>query len=390
MLEKGIDKEDIFFKLKEYQKMDMSYESGKILGSMCTKPDPIAMEAYKMFIETNLGDSGLFKGTALMEKEAINILGRLLHLSEAYGHIVTGGTEANIMAMTVAKYLFEENNSAVPEIILPKTAHFSYNKIISMFSLKPVYVPTTEEYKIDVSKLEDLINENTMAIVAIAGTTELGLVDDIEKISEIAYKYSVYLHVDAALGGFIIPFLDNEKSNQLKFDFQCKGVSSITIDPHKMGLAPVPAGGIIFRNEHHLQKLAVKTPYLTKEEQTTIVGTRTGAATAATWTILNYYGKEGYRKIVSQVMQLTAYTYKKLQEIENVKVTCEPQLNIISFTSDIKNVNVIKNELLSYGWSVSVSEYPHAIRLVLMPHIKKEHIDNFLIDLKTVIREDEG
>ena len=257
-----------------------------------------------------------------------------------------------------------------------------------MLSLKPVYVPTTDDYKIDVSKLENLINENTMAIVAIAGTTELGLVDDIEKISDIAYKYSVYLHVDAALGGFIIPFLDKQKYDQLKFDFQCKGVSSITIDPHKMGLAPVPAGGILFRNEHHLQKLAVKTPYLTKEEQTTIVGTRTGASTAATWALLKYYGKEGYRKVVSQVMQLTSYTYKKLQEIENVKVTCKPELNIISFSSDVKNVDVIKNELLSYGWSVSVAEYPHTIRLVLMPHIKKEHIDNFLIDLKRVIKKD--
>lgn len=387
MLEKGINKEDIFVKLKEYQKMDMSYESGQILGSMCTKPDPIAMEAYKMFIETNLGDSGLFNGTALMEKEVISMLGHLLHLSEAYGHIVTGGTEANMMAMVVAKYLFEEKNSSIPEIILPKTAHFSYKKIISMLSLKPVYVPTTEDYKIDVSKLENLINENTMAIVAIAGTTELGLVDDIEKISDIAYKYSVYLHVDAALGGFIIPFLDKQKYDQLKFDFQCKGVSSITIDPHKMGLAPVPAGGILFRNEHHLQKLAVKTPYLTKEEQTTIVGTRTGASTAATWALLKYYGKEGYRKVVSQVMQLTSYTYKKLQEIENVKVTGKPELNIISFSSDVKNVDVIKNELLSYGWSVSVAEYPHTIRLVLMPHIKKEHIDNFLIDLKRVIKK---
>ena len=388
MLEKGMDKKDIFDKLKDYQKMNMSYESGKILGSMCTHPDPIAMEAYKMFIETNLGDPGLFNGIALMEKEVIDLLGHLLHLSEAYGHVVTGGTEANIMAMTVAKYLFEEKSNNVPEIILPRTAHFSYNKIISMLSLKAVYVPLDENYKIDVSKLEELINENTMAIVAIAGTTELGLVDDIEKISQIAYKNQVYLHIDAALGGFIIPFLNNDNNSQLKFDFECKGVSSITIDPHKMGLAPVPAGGIIFRHKKYLEKLAVKTPYLTKEEQTTIVGTRTGASTAATWTILNYYGKEGYRKVVSQVIKLTDYTYNKLLEIENLNVICKPELNIISFTSEVKKVDLIKKDLLEYGWSVSVAEYPHAIRLVLMPHVKKEHIDNFLSDLKEVLKKE--
>ena len=93
-----------------------------------------------------------------------------------------------------------------------------------------------------------------MAMVGIAGTTELGLVDDIPEISKIAKSYGVYLHVDAALGGFIIPFLNYKNNNQLNFDFKCKGVSSITIDPHKMGLAPVPSGGIIFRKKKYIEK----------------------------------------------------------------------------------------------------------------------------------------
>lgn len=354
---------------------------------MCTKPDPVGMDAYKMFIETNLGDPGLFKGTALMEEEVISSLGELLHLSDASGHIVTGGTEANIMAMCVAKYLFEsKKGSGVPEVILPRSAHFSFKKIISMLSLKPVYVPLNEEYKMDVSKIEDLITENTMAIVAVAGTTELGMVDDIEDISKIALSNDIYLHVDAALGGFIIPFLEDEKNNGLNFDFKCKGVSSMTIDPHKMGLAPVPAGGIIFRHKKHLDLLAVETPYLTKDHQTTIVGTRTGAATAATWTLLNYYGKEGYKKIVKQTITLTGYTYDKLIAIPHINVVCKPQLNLISFTSDFVEVDRLQELLLEYGWHVSVAEYPHAIRLVLMPHVKKEHIDAFLKDLKEVLK----
>jgi len=388
MLEKGIDKKSIFDKLNDYQKLDLKYESGKILGSMCTKPDPIAMQAYKMFIETNLGDPGLFKGTAIMEEEVISSLGELLHLNNASGHIVTGGTEANIMAMCVAKYLFELRSNNVPEVILPKSAHFSFKKIISMLSLKPVYVPLTDEYKMDVSKIEGLITENTMAIVAIAGTTELGMIDDIEEISRIASSRNIYLHVDAALGGFMIPFMNNENSNKLNFDFKCEGVTSMTIDPHKMGLAPVPAGGIIFRHREHLELLAVKTPYLTKDNQTTIVGTRTGAATAATWTLLKYYGKEGYREIVKKTLDLTKYTYKKLKNMEHINIICKPELNLISFTANNIPVDNLQEELLEYGWHVSVAEYPHAIRLVLMPHVKKEHIDAFLTDLNKLIKKE--
>jgi len=385
MLDKRMTKEDIFENLKKFQDMDMSYESGRILSSMCTKPDPIAMEAYKMFIETNLGDPGLFPGTSLMESEVIEMLGHLLHLENASGHLVTGGTEANIMAMAVAKYLFQEKHEGVPEIILPESAHFSFKKIISMLSLEAKVVPLDENYKMDVSKIEDLITENTMAIVAIAGTTELGLIDDIEIISEIAYSHDIYLHIDAAFGGFVIPFLDDEHKGDLNFDFKCKGVSSMTIDPHKMGLAPVPAGGILFRHAEHLEKLAVKTPYLSKNKQTTIVGTRTGAATAATWTLLNYYGMEGYRKIVKNAIELTEYTYKKLNLMKNVTVTCKPELNLISFTSNNKSADILKQELYDYGWRVSVAQRPHVVRLVLMPHVKKEHIDRFLTDLNEVL-----
>lgn len=388
MLNKGLAKDEIFEKLVQYHDMDLHYESGKILGSMCTKPDPIGMYAYKMFIETNLGDPGLFKGTAIMEEEVISSLGELLHLSDASGHIVTGGTEANIMAMCVAKYLFESKKSdCVPEVILPRSAHFSFKKIISMLSVKPVYVPLNDDFKMDVSLIEDLITENTMAIVAIAGTTELGMVDDIEEISEIAFSNNIYLHVDAALGGFILPFLDDGENAHLNFDFKCKGVSSITIDPHKMGLAPVPAGGIIFRHKQHLELLAVETPYLTKDQQTTVVGTRTGAATAATWTLLNYYGMEGYKKIVKQTISLTEYVYNKLSSMADISIICKPQLNLISFTVDSMEVDILQEKLLSYGWHVSVAEYPHAIRLVLMPHVKKEHIDAFLNDLKDVLKK---
>ena len=89
MFDKGRSKEDVFRDLNVFHNMDMKYSSGRILGSMCTKPDPVGLEAYKMFIETNLGDPGLFKGTALMEQEVINSLGNLLHLKNPCGHIVT-------------------------------------------------------------------------------------------------------------------------------------------------------------------------------------------------------------------------------------------------------------------------------------------------------------
>jgi tyrosine decarboxylase/aspartate 1-decarboxylase len=256
-----------------------------------------------------------------------------------------------------------------------------------MLSLKTVEVPLNENYKIDTTMLEDCITDNTMAITAIAGSTEFGLVDDIKEISKIAKSNDVYLHVDAALGGFIIPFLNYRNDNQLNFDFKCKGVSSITIDPHKMGLAPVPAGGILFRHKKYLDKLAIDAPYLTKNVQTTIVGTRTGASTAATWALINYQGMDGYADVVEQSINLTQYTYNKLMQMDDVNVIVKPELNVVAFNVSDMKVNKLKEELLKKGWRVSNTVNPYAIRLVLMPHVKKEHIDNFLVDLREIIKE---
>jgi len=100
---------------------------------------------------------------------------------------------------------------------------------------------------------------------------------------------------------------------------------------------------------------------------------------------LNYYGMEGYRKIVKNAIELTEYTYKKLNLMKNVTVTCKPELNLISFTSDNKSADILKQELYDYGWRVSVAQRPHVVRLVLMPHVKKEHIDRFLTDLNEVL-----
>lgn len=97
------------------------------------------------------------------------------------------------------------------------------------------------------------------------------------------------------------------------FDFSLDGVCSITVDPHKMGLAPIPAGGIIFRREEYLEVMAVDSPYLTVKTQSTIVGTRLGASSAATYAIMKYFGKQGYQKLACELMDNTHFLSENLK-----------------------------------------------------------------------------
>lgn len=380
MDKKGIDRQEISKKLREFKKEDMTYKSGRIIGSMCTCPHEVGVEAYYMFFESNLGDSGLFKGTRKMEKEVIKILGDLLGKKDACGHLITGGTEANIMAMRAAR-----NSRRVkdPEIIIPKSAHFSFKKAADMLCLKIREAELDENYRLDIESVKKLISPRTVAIVGIAGTTELGVIDPIEELSDICIENNIYLHVDAAFGGFSIPFLNKIGYNFPKFDFSLKGVSSITIDPHKMGLAPIPTGCILFKDRTYLQSISTETPYLTDKEQSTIVGTRTGASAAAVWALMNYFGSDGYACIAQNCMKVTQLLAEGIQK-SGFKLIRKPQLNIVAFKSDQMGIEEISNKLEERGWMASISAYPKAIRIVVMPHIKEEHAQEFIKDLHEI------
>ena len=383
MEEKGLSKTEVFKELKEYKNQDMTHRSGKILGSMCTCPHPVGLKAYQMFLESNLGDPGLFKGTKAMENEVIKLLGDLLGKRDIHGHIITGGTEANIMAMRAARNIARQKNPEImnPEIIIPKSAHFSFKKAADMLCLTIREAELDANYRMDINSVEELITKDTVAVVGVAGTTELGKIDPIEDLSNICLQNDIYLHVDAAFGGYSIPFLNEIGYELPKFDFELRGVCSITIDPHKMGLAPIPTGGILFRDKMYLDAMSIETPYLTEERQSTIVGTRTGASTAATWALMKYLGREGYRNVSKQCMDITKMLYDGVIESGFDPIT-EPQLNIVAFRSKEISVDEIAERLENLGWAVSKSSYPRAIRVIVMPHIKENHIKTFINDLK--------
>lgn len=384
MDDKPMDKQDILNELEEIHKLDYNYADGRILGSMCTEAHPFAKEVYCKFLDTNLGDPGLFRGTKHIENEVVKSIGKLLSLDNAYGNIVTGGTEANLMAIRAArnharKYKGIKNG----EIIIPDSAHFSFKKAADMLNLKIVEAKLDDNYKIDVDSVRQAISDKTVAIVAIAGTTELGLIDPIEEISKIAFENNIYFHVDAAFGGFSIPFLKESGYDLPDFDFSLEGVCSITVDPHKMGLAPIPAGGIIFRCEEYLDVMAVDSPYLTVKTQSTIVGTRLGASSAATYAIMKYFGKEGYSKLANTLMENTRFFSEGLKEL-GYEIVCEPELNIVAFNHPDMDTNVLAQKLEDLGWKVSVAKCPVAIRIVLMNHIKKSHLEELLKDLEDI------
>jgi tyrosine decarboxylase/aspartate 1-decarboxylase len=169
------------------------------------------------------------------------------------------------------------------------------------------------------------------------------------------------------------------------FDFKLPGVRSITIDPHKMGMAPIPAGGILFRDQSLTEAIGFKPPYLSDSsaKQITLLGTRSGAAIVAVWALLKHLGKEGYRRIAADCMALTEKLARDLQEIQGICLVMQPSLNIIGIRSRTMKLQSVADELRKRGWATSI--FPGHIRIVIMPHTRLAQISGFVRDLRDVI-----
>lgn len=370
----------ILKELEFYKDKDFTFSSGHILGSMCTQPHIIAKESFMKFIDTNLGDPELFPGTKQIESKYISFILKLLNAPKtATGLIGSGGTESNITAVWLAKSLSKKS-----EIIIPKTAHFSFDKIASLMDIKLVTVPVDKNYCMNISDFKKNLSKDTAAVVGIAGTTELGTVDPIPEISDICRDEKIFLHVDAAFGGFVIPFLKKLGQNIPDFDFNLKGVMSISVDAHKMGYSTIPLGLLAVRKEEWLDNISVKTPYISTKKQPGILATRSGGPVAAAYAVSKFLGIKGYKDLIKRCMNVTKYTVEKIDNID-LNLVIKPTMNVIGIR--LKNPSKVVKRLTQYGWKVNNMERLSAVRIVIMPHITKEIIDKFIPDLKKVCKE---
>jgi len=375
---KGASRQRVLSELDEAHDEDFWFGGGRILGSMCTKPHDIAVEAQSMFIEANLGNPGLYPGTRKLEEKVIRWLSALYHCEGCSGHLVGGGTEANITALWLARNM----SSGKKEVVFPSSAHFSLRKACNLLALKPVEIPLGDDFTIDLDQARRAISGDTAAVVGIAGTTEVGAVDDIPALSEIAD--GAFLHVDAAFGGFVLPFMPALGMRAPPFDFSIEGVSTLGTDPHKMGLSTIPSGAFMLRDEAWLDFISVDAPYLTQHRQTALSGTRCSAAVAATYAAIRRVGFDGYVKLVKGTFDVTKYLSKSLRR-EGFHLCLEPPLTILNIAFD--DPKKVQAALLKKGWHLSVAREPKSLRVVLMPHVTKKVADSFVEALVKAAKE---
>lgn len=258
------------------------------------------------------------------------------------GNIVTDGTTANLNALWVARQRkqkeYRNNGWGNPRekliVLAGDMRHYSIDKSCEILGTSFVALPT-KGFKTDVDKLSNILDEmpdekrrRVMAIVALAGETETGMIDDINGLAEITEKYGIYLHVDAAYGG---PFILTKKGKPLFFGID--RANSITVDPHKMLYTPYNSAAILFRDRNEHSLIQKKARYLQRSDNEGVLGdpeernfgfasrvegSLGSGGVIATWATYKLFGEGGIRSLLDHTIRLTEHVYNKLESNDSI------------------------------------------------------------------------
>jgi len=336
----------------------------RVLSSMCTEPHPAAREAAQRFLATNPGDPGTYETVAELERQAVDGLGAVAGLDDPAGYVTSGGTEANIQAMRIARNRADTDE---PNVVAPTSAHFSFRKAANLLDVELRTAPT-DDHRADPDAVGALIDDDTAAVVAVAGSTEYGAVDPVPALADLAADAGALCHVDAAWGGFYLPFTAHE------WHFDQAAIDTMTIDPHKAGQAAVPAGGLLARSPDLLDELAIDTPYLESTSQVTLTGTRSGAGVASAVAALDALWPRGYRDEYERAIENAHWLADQLESRGHE--VYGPELPLVAADLSVP----MTGELRDRGWRVSKTGAGE-MRVVCMPHVTRSMLRSFVADL---------
>jgi glutamate/tyrosine decarboxylase-like PLP-dependent enzyme len=243
-----------------------------------------------------------------------------------------------------------------PVLIVPSNKHYSWPKAAAVFGLgaRSLWqVSLDRDGRLDVDDLQAKIvrakleQRPIVAVVSVAGTTELGEVDDVGKVQDVLDEYArrglhIWHHVDAAYGGFLCSVQEPRGSFSLRTVSAMKAIAradSVTLDPHKLGYVPYACGAIVTRNQSLYRCRRVAAPYLEESEDTpvdwatTLEGSRSAAGASAVWLSARTlpFSAEGFGRIMYKTIEAKEAFFQSLNSVTGIKVVTPSDTNILCF-----------------------------------------------------------
>ena len=389
----GRESQEILSQLDDFKAEDPEYKNGKV-WSLVYYIDEAHQEflkdAYFKYSSENGLNPTAFKSLKKMENDVISATADILNgTEEVCGVVTSGGTESCLMAVKTYRDMARDKRGVKkPEMIIPETAHVAWYKASEYFNVKIRQVPLDDNLVPDLKKLKKMINRNTVMILGSAPEYPHGTIDPIEAMGEIAQANNIPLHVDACVGGFILPFMEMNGEDIPKWDYRVPGVTSISADIHKYGYAAKGASTITYRNLDYLRYQMFVQPNWSGGvfASSALLGTRPGGGYAAAWAALQYFGIDGYQQLAAETLQAVNKIKQAIKEIPELEIMGNPQGPLLAYQSCDPNVNIfaVGDQMDDKGWKVNKNQKPDGLHaMVTAQHLKV--VDEYIADLKEAV-----
>ena len=385
---KGYSEKEIFNHFDSFQQVDTDWKSGKTFGAVYYPGDNYARvisKSYSKFIHENAFDPQLFKSILSMEKEVVEQISDLVSPeTKLYGSLTSGGTESIFLSLLSARdWSKEKKGIDNPEVILSSTAHPAFLKALRFLKIKSVIIDVDSNLTFDLKKVETKINSNTIMLIGSAPAYPYGVIDPIEKLSELALKYHLLLHVDACIGGFFLSYLKKLNYSIPSFNFDLKGVTSLSVDLHKYAYAPKGSSILFYRDaELRLSQYSVYSNWQGGiYASTSFMGTKPGGVVASTWAALNHIGEDGYIDLTKKTMNAVGKIIDYINSNTYLEPIGKPDMSLLAFKVKENKTYQLADLLNDKGWYIGRLQNPEGIHLVVSCIHTDEVIEAFLKDI---------
>lgn len=368
---------------------DARWREGKTMSLVFDPGEEIAVftkEAYTRFFSENALNPSAFPSLRRFENEVVAMSAQLLGGDRrVVGTMTSGGSESILLAVKAARdwAAAERRVRGTPQIVLPRSAHPAFPKACSYFGLEPVLTPVRDDFRADPQAMRRALTPRTILVVASAPAYPQGMVDPVDEIADLARRNGLWCHVDACVGGFMLPFVRELGWPVPPFDFSVPGVVSLSADLHKYGYAAKGSSVVLFRDARRR-----RYSYFAFTDwpggiyaSSTMTGTRPGGAIAAAWAVMQHLGRDGYRRIAAEVMEATQQIRRGVEEIDGVEVLGEPHMSVLALGSSRLDIYAVGDELSARGWHIDRQQRPASLHLT----VQRGHVgrtDAFLADLR--------
>ena len=399
MPEEGSVASDIMQRLEVFKQHDPDYKDGRLWSLVYylnEEHSEFLKDAYHCYATQNGLNPGAFKSLKRLESEIISATAELLHgTDDVCGVVTSGGTESCLMAVkTYRDRARDLRKIRRPEMIMPATAHVAWFKASEYFDVRVRLVPLKDDFTPDLQKLERLINRNTIMMVGAAPEYPHGMIDPISAMGKIGQDRNIPLHVDACVGGFILPFMEMNGESLPPWDYRVPGVTSISADIHKYGFAAKGASTITYRSLDYLryQMFVYEDWPGGVFASSALLGTRPGGGYSAAWAALQLFGKEGYRDLAADTLEAVTRLKAGVNAINGLQVMGNPQGPLFSYRSLDPDLNIyaVGDQMDARGWKVNRNQGPPGLHaMVTAQHLPV--VDHYLADLAesvAVVRAD--